>query len=58
VLGVEAAPQAWREGAEELGVNGETMDAKREAAAAASPGRTGVWGRRQKEKKGEERKRK
>jgi hypothetical protein len=41
VLAVEAAPQAWWEGAEQLSVYGETMDAKREAAAAA-PGRTGV----------------
>jgi hypothetical protein len=42
VLAVEAAQQALREGAEELGIDGETMDANREVAAAASPRRTGV----------------
>jgi hypothetical protein len=34
------------------------MAAKREAVVAASPGRTGVWRRRPRKKKGEERKRK
>jgi hypothetical protein len=51
VLAVEAAQQALREGAEELGIDGETMDANREVAAAASPRRTGVWRRRQRKER-------
>jgi hypothetical protein len=40
-----------REGAEELGIDGETMDANREVAVAASPRRTRVWRRRQRKER-------